>query len=51
MYMVPFQIKFNNGFDVKEHFEFVEYIKQELPHLNPFEIIRNGGFRWYHFFY
>lgn len=50
MYMVPFRIRFNNGFDVKDHFWFVEYIKQELPNLNPFEIIRNGGFTYYQFF-
>jgi hypothetical protein len=47
MYQIPFKINYRGGFNAKYHFYFVLYIKKELPHLNPFEIIKNGGFDFY----
>ena len=44
MYQMPTYIQFRNGFAVKDHFHFVEYVKNQLPHLNPFEIIQKGNF-------
>jgi len=47
MYQIPFEISYNGGFNPKYHFNFVLYIKKEVPYLNPFEILKNGGFIFY----
>jgi hypothetical protein len=47
MYQITFRISYGGGFNAQYHFGFVLYIKKEVPHLNPFEIIKNGGFIFY----
>lgn len=44
MYQIPVDICLRGGFRADKHFYFVEYIKNKLPHMNPFKIISNGNF-------
>lgn len=44
MYQMPFQIHFKNSFLAKQQMWFVKYIKDELPHINAFILIKEGGF-------
>ena len=47
MYQMSTTIHFRHGFAVNDHFYFVEYVKNQLPLLNPFEIIKKGKFNFY----
>lgn len=46
MYQIDYTIRYCNGFDVAAEFWFVEYIKQELPTVNPFKVLQNAGFNF-----
>lgn len=47
MYCVPFKIAYQGGFNPKNHFHFIEYIKEQTD-LNPFTVLENGGFTFYY---
>lgn len=49
-YQIICNIEFGGGFSAEKEFFCIEYIKKKLPHLNAFDIIKNGKFGWYSFF-
>ena len=49
-YQINCEIAFRMGFNAEKEFHFIEYVKTNLPHLNAFDVVKNGNFSWYSMF-